>query len=148
MNSFCCHSTSLVVKSIVSIPEQPFTQTAKHFSSSSINHKDVFIHKTRQITVKLFCFVGDTGILFGIKTSVDTTGISSKLQVTHLKSRNCCHFFRMAFMQCFSVKKTKGETENQAYNVYNNAFIKTLKRSMELTKENQQNDAKGTAVKF
>lgn len=51
-------------------------------------------------------------------------------------------------MQCFSVKKTKGETENQAYNVYNNAFIKTPKRSMELTKENQQNDAKGTAVKF
>ena len=41
----------------------------------------------------------------------------------------------MAFMQYSSVKKTKGETENQAYNVYNSALKKTPKRSVVLAKE-------------
>ena len=38
-------------------------------------------------------------------------------------------------MQYSSVKKTKGETENQAYNVYNSALKKTPKRSVVLAKE-------------
>lgn len=51
-------------------------------------------------------------------------------------------------MQYSEVKKTKGETENQAYNVYKSTFKKKPKTSMVLANENHQNGAKETEVKF